>query len=338
MENSLSITTPTPLHQQQQHDTTLSSSPLALLSDIPDEILYKIISYVATSTNRATIICHVLAPLCKPLYHKLIVQSQDNISSSSIWDILLIEDYGSINNSNNINSCSDQYKISNIVHHSQQPTRRVCKRLCRTSIHRVRDVHMLMKSNTEIAFFYLSEMVNCTQNHNKLSKTRLVRLINEYGPNLQMNHVTSTGGLFLVEICRAKHIKENVILKCVQLLMEEYHVLPNLRTAESNISYQTPLCVVAARGLHTIVQYLLQHPTIDINIISSGRFALYSKPKKIIRCEHCTALQFAITMRDAERIEGANENSLLGLNKCIQLLEQAHTQQKAPTSIKNDTK
>ena len=189
----------------------------------------------------------------------------------------------------------------------------------RGPIHRVRDAHCLIKDNTEIAYFYLSEMTNSCNGANKLTKARMIGLLNEYGPNLQMNKAVSSGGLYLVEVCRAKHVKESVILRCVQELVEHRGVMTDLRTSESNASCQTALCVAAARGLHTVVAYLLQRGS-AVDIISSGRFALHTRPKKSIRCQHQTALEFATTMRDAELSEGANITSLKGLNKCIDLL------------------
>jgi hypothetical protein len=274
------------------------------LWSLPDVLLFKIVTYVAAPTNRATILCHVIAPLCRAAYRKVL--HGDEVIVSPLWDMILVEDYGCIQ--------TNQHEAS-----STKVYRRECKRLRRGPIHRVRDAHCLMKDHTEIAYFYLSEMVNSCNGTNKLTKSRMVSLLNEYGPNLRLNQTVSSGGLYLVEICRAKHVKEYVILRCVQTLIEQYGVMIDLRTSESNASCQTALCVAAARGLCTVVEYLVQRGA-SCDIISSGRFALHTRPKKSIRCSHQTALEFAITMRDAERSEGATESSLDGLRKCIRLL------------------
>jgi hypothetical protein len=266
--------------------------------DLPDVLIFRIVTFLAAPTNRAAVLCHTMAPLCRAAYHKIL--NGDEATVSSLWDMIFVEDY------------------SGTVH---SRTTRECKRLRRGPVHRVRDAHCLIKDNTEIAYFYLSEMANSCNGANKLTKARMIGLLNEYGPNLQLNRTVSSGGLYLVEVCRAKHVKESVILRCVQELVEQRGVMTDLRTSESDASCQTALCVSAARGLHTVVAYLLKRGA-AMDIISSGRFALHTRPKKSIRCHHQTALEFATTMRDAELCEGASIGSLRGLQKCISLLTQ----------------
>jgi Ankyrin repeat len=201
--------------------------------------------------------------------------------------------------------------------------RRSCSRLRRTSVQCVRDAHRLMNDNTEIAYFYLSEMVNCSSNSssaNKLSRSSLFGLLNEYGPHLRFNRTVSSGGMFLVEICRAKHVTPSVILKCVQELVEKRGALVNVSSSESNCSQVTPLCVAAARGLHNIVSYLLQRGA-DTDTVCSGRFALHTQPKKSVICRDKTAYEFAVATRQAEKDAGATEASLRDLNRCIRLLQ-----------------
>jgi hypothetical protein len=292
--------------------------------NLPDVLIFKVLTFIAAPTNRATVLCHSIAPLCQAAYEKILSSQQDgNSSDSLLWDIVLREDYGNASTRSDLVRANrhnnDNNKRSSTHQHYELQDRRECKRLRRSTIYRIRDAHRLISDNTEIAFFYLSEMVNCANNSNNLTKARLVSLLHEYGPNLRLNHPVSSGGLYLVEICRAKNVKEAVILRCTQELVEHWGIQVDLRTGESNISCQTALCVAAARGLHTVVKYLIDRGA-TLDIISSGRFALHSRPKKTIRCLHLTALEFATTMRDAERLEGATNASLAGLNKCIKLL------------------
>lgn len=265
--------------------------------DLPDVLLFKIVTFAAAPTNRATVLCHTIAPLCRSSYHKIL--NGDEITVSSLWDMIFVEDYhGSIH---------------------QNRSNRECKRLRRGPIHRVREAHRLIKDNTEIAYFYLSEMSNSCNGASKLTRARMMGLLNEYGPNLQLNQTVSSGGLFLVEVCRAKNVRESVILRCVHELVEQRGVMVDLRTSESESSCLTALCVAAARGLHTVVAYLLQKGA-ALDIISSGRFALHTRPKKSIRCHHQTALEFARTMHQAETNEGCGLGALKGLEKCMSLL------------------
>ena len=293
--------------------------------NLPEVLIFKVVAYVAAPTNRATVLCHSIAPLCKAAYEKIIQSQECSTSTSMLWDIVLTEDYGNASFRSDVVGSKRPNNRTSATPRNEQQDRRECKRLRRSAIHRVRDAHRLISDNTEIAYFYLSEMVNCTNNGNNLTKARLLSLLHEYGPNLRFNRPGSSGGLYLVEICRAKNVKEAVILRCTQELVDQWGIQIDLRTCESNISCQTALCVAAARGLHTVVEYLIDRGA-TLDIISSGRFALHTRPKKTIRCIHQTASEFSVTMRDAERSEGATGASLSGLNKCIKLL--THAEQK----------
>lgn len=260
--------------------------------ELPENLLFTIVGFVAGPTHRAKVILNQLAILCKVSFAAV-------HSSEAIWDLVLKEDYG-----------SDDYMEG-------KKKTRSCKRLRRTPVDRVRDAHKMIIENTEIAFFYLYEMVNGSRD--KLSKAKLGNLLREYGPHLRVNNVVSSGGLFLVEVCRARNVKENVILKCVVDLVENQGAMVDLQSSESPQSHQTALCVAAARGMPSVVKYLLQKGATR-TILSSGRFRLHSNPKKTIRCSQCIAIQFARAMRDGEKEAGASESSLAPLDKCIRLL------------------
>ena len=276
--------------------STHATATAAPLWELPDVLLFKIVSYIAAPTHRATILCHQIAPLCQAAYRALLQDEQ----ATTLWDTVLTEDYG--------------------IQSDKHANRRASKRLRRSPVDRVRDAHILVNSNTEIAYFYLAEMVNRSSNNNKLTKVRLISLMEEYGPHLRINRTVSSGGIYLVEVCRARHVTGSVILKCVQELVENRGALVDLITSESNSSCQTALTVAAARGMSAVVDYLLQKGA-NREIISSGRFTLHTQPKKSLRCNHKTPLDFAVAMRDAERAAGAVDSALAGLNKCIRLLE-----------------
>ena len=92
---------------------------------------------MAPPTHRARVFCHQIAPLCQAA-NKAILQEEER--SVLLWDAILVGDYG--------------------VDKSKTATKgkRSCKRLRRSPCHQVRDAHLMVKDNTEIAFFYLSEM------------------------------------------------------------------------------------------------------------------------------------------------------------------------------------
>jgi hypothetical protein len=269
------------------------------LWELPDVLLCYLISFVAAPTHRATVLCHQLAPLSKAARRTILEEE----SSITLWDTILREDYGVTDS-----SCSQASGVK----------RRACKRLRRSPVDRVRDAHILIQDNTEIAFFYLSEMVNASKK--ELTKSKLCRLLAEYGPHLRINKVLSSGGLYLVEVCRARHVKELVVLKCVQELVEQRGALVDLSSNDGGKSNQTALCVAAVRGMPTVVKYLLQRGA-SRHIRSSGRFRLHTQSKKTLQCKNVTPIEFALAMRDSEKDAGATEDNLSDLNKCIRLLE-----------------
>jgi hypothetical protein len=288
-----------PLAMSQPSVEKPSKVPTTELWELPDVLLCYLVSFVAAPTHRATVLCHQLAPLCKASRRAILEED----SSITVWDIVLREDYG----------------VSDIsTNHASGVTRRTCKRLRRSPVDRVRDAHILIQDNTEIAFFYLSEMVNASKKD--LTKSKLCRLLDEYGPHLRINKVLSSGGLYLVEVCRARHVKELVVLKCVQELVERRGALLDLSSNDGGKSNQTALCVAAVRGMPTVVKYLLKRGALR-NIRSSGRFRLHTQSQKSLQCKNVTPMEFTLAMRDAEKEAGASEHDLSDLNKCVRLLE-----------------
>ena len=272
----------------------MSSQQLTAFYELPDIILFNIASYLAAPTHRASVLCQ-FAALCKNA-KQVILEEEER----PLWDIVIKEDYGSV-----------------IVHGAN--SRRVSKRLRRSPIHRVRDAHRLIKDNTEIAFFYLSEMTTATSK-SSLQRSKMCGIFEEYGPQLRFNNLTSTGGVFLVEVCRARHVKESVIRNCVEELIEHRGALVDIASNETVHSRQTALCVSAVRAMPSVVKYLLRKGA-SPSVLSSGRFRLHTNPKKSLRCIGVTPLDFCRAMRDAEIEVGASQQDLRGLEKCIRLLE-----------------
>jgi hypothetical protein len=272
--------------------------------DLPEEVLFQVVSYAAPATRRAGVLCHSIAPLCRASYRTIL---HDSDRSARLWDILLEEDY-----SLSVESNAPPRKR---VKTSSPGLRRECQRLRRSPVQRVRDAHKLIVDRTEICYYYLSEMTSTRG----LSRPKMVGIINEYGPHLRLNEVVSSGGLFLVEVCRARNVKEAVILRCVQELVEQRGAIVNLCTNEPPSSLNV-LSVAAVRGMATVVKYLLQAKA-DATIACSGRFRLHTNPKKSLRCDNVTPLQFATAMIEAERAEGAAERALRDLTACIRLLK-----------------
>ena len=263
--------------------------------ELPEVLLYHIACFVALPTERSTVLCHKIAPLCKAASKAILEESR----SVNLWDLILSGDYG--------------------VESQTDSSRRSCKRLRKSPVDKVREAHKLLEDNTEIAFYYLWEL--CESARNSLTKCKLIGILDEYGPHLLFNKTVSSGGTFLVEVCRARHIKEATLLQCVQELVENRGALVNYATNESSNSVLTALCVAAVRGMPKVVHYLLSHGAIK-SARCSARFRLYTNPKRSLRCTNSTPLEFARSMLNAERAEGATDRDLTNLNRCIKLLLQ----------------
>lgn len=270
------------------------SDPRAVFTvwELPEVLLFHVVSYVDGPTKRATVVCHQLAPLCQSS-SKVILKNE----LSPLWSAILKHDYGAQLN--------------------ERAGRRSSKRLKQTHLQRVRDAHKMARDNTEIAYHYLSEL--CARG---LTRAALASLIEEYGAQNRINRLTRTGGTFLVECCRARHVKESTILKCVQLLVETYGASVDVAICEQPPKTLTPLCCAAARAMPTVVKYLLNKGA-DPSIQSTGRFRLYKRPRKTANCVETTALGFAQIISTEEMKHGATASELKELRKVICLLETA---------------
>lgn len=267
------------------------------LWELPEVILYHVVGYAAKERHAsAEVLCHKIAPLCKAA-HRVMFQEERSVT---LWDAVLAGDYG-----------VDTYLAD------KNKGTRSSKRLRRSPCHKVRDAHQRLKDNTELAFFYLSEMTHAS-GKNSLSKQKMCGILEEYGPRLRLDHRVSSGGSFLVEVCRARHVKESVILKCVEELVEARGANVNVATFEAQNKFLTALCVSAVRGMPKVVRYLLQHGA-SIEELNSGRFRLDTNPRKSVRCINVTALAFAQSMCQAELENGANPGSLTDLDGCIRM-------------------
>jgi hypothetical protein len=273
-----------------------TSKPFAIW-ELPEVLLYQVSSFVAPPTERASFLCRKIAPLCKASFKAILEEEKSYL----LWQLVLAGDYGVASNSN------------------KKSTVRSCKRLKRSPVDQVKDAHKLLKDNTEIAYFYFWEL-SYSSTKNSLTKSKLCGILNEYGPQLMLNKTVSSGGTFLVEVCRARHTTQTTILHCVQELIERRGAMVNYPTNESANSSLTALCVAAVRAMPKVVEYLLSQGA-RREIQCSARFRLYTNPRKSVSCTNSTPLEFARSMLKEEKAEGASEQDLRDLNRAIKLLE-----------------
>lgn len=266
--------------------------------ELPEVLLFKIAAFSVPETERAAFLCGKISPLCKASHRSIMEEEK----SMGLWDLVLAGDYG----------VDHSMKIKGI-------RRRSCKRLRRCRLQQVRDAHKLLRDNSEIAYYYVWEMSYSTQK-NSLSRSKLCGILNEYGPNIMVNRRMSTGGTFLVEVCRTKNTTQSTILHCVQELVERRGALVDLATNESANSYLTALCTAAVRGMPKVVEYLLSKGA-STTIACGARFRLFVSKTKYLRCNKATPLEFATKMMEAEQEAGATNHELRDLSRCIKLLK-----------------
>jgi hypothetical protein len=131
---------------------------------------------------------------------------------------------------------------------------------------------------------------------------------------LRVNQRASIGGTLLVECCRAKHVHERVIVQCARELVEMHGADPSLTAGDGGL---TPLCIGAARGLPSLVQFLLGCGA-NAMAAGTGRFRQWGSAASI----HGTfrPLDWAREMLAAERACRVSALNLRPLEKCVALL------------------
>ncbi|KAL9189093.1 hypothetical protein ACHAXT_011583 [Thalassiosira profunda] len=321
------------------------------LIDLPDEILHAIFCYVANSpTLIGPCICHILRPLSKQWQQEL-------DAKRDLWELATHDLSCDYYKPNRCNESLDASAIST----SYRPSKRARtdgssppRRSGRLKPSTPKDMYIhsynLLLSRNESAILELQEHVHSSTK--PLSLSLLKKLLREYEP-VAINRRVRTGGTFLVEVVRARYVNESVILKCVKFLVEENGANPNVPSAEvglgtsstiapvyeaSAASGEVGMClssstgrelyaliIAAARGMHTVVKYLLSAGA-NRNLRGSSRFRLFSNPRKSVKGVNLTALEFATRMRDSEVENGVRREDLRGLLKVIAMLEGVYSQ------------
>mmetsp|Transcript_11004 Transcript_11004/g.16645 ORF Transcript_11004/g.16645 Transcript_11004/m.16645 type:complete len:347 (+) Transcript_11004:1325-2365(+) len=332
---------------------------LMLLTKLPDEVLYKILCFVSPPNNIVTTVCQSLVPLCHAT--KLYIDTNDTLWESILGGYYLSCDDHNRNDDNDkassttlnstLNTTTTNRKnraaSTNVDTYRARTQRRSSKRLRRTTAKEdVIHAHLVLRDQTEMALQEVAEIAIFKTPHT-LSLARLRSILKTYGPNVKVNQRSAIGGTFLVDCTRARHIKESVILSCVKELIEKYGASPYIpaleqgkrRTSSSNKGNNNsnssatsstgnsntlpPLVIAAARGMPSVVKYLLTHDDEEGTLMSmegTSRFRLFTNAKKSI-CGTYTPLQFAQKMKEAEIENGANiQTDLKSLNQCIRLL------------------
>ena len=300
-----------------------AKAPSGLLFDVPDEILHKVFTYIANSPCLiGPSLCWNLRPLSTAWRDSL-----DNTERRDLWALatcdLACDSYyvrGSLGAAFEDTSrrktggkrsaaiASSSSKRVKSIDDASSSTRRSTRLRANTPKESYIHAYNLTLSRTETALSQLSELGQSPKN--SLTYAKLRNVLIRHGP-VAINQRVRTGGTFLVEVCRARHVYEGVILKCVKHLIMEYGADPNVPSAEyasgkitvgglpqnnHSVTSKTacststvgcelyPLIIAAARGMPTVVKYLVESGA-DGSLRGSCRFKLFSNPKKSMKGE-----------------------------------------------------
>lgn len=265
---------------------------------LPSTSLYAIIRFLTLPTST----CHVLSfqiSLLSAATNRFIT-AQDEL-----WHQILLE-YSSTT--------------------SQSTSSRASKRLRKTTKEFVMREHIALCKRTETAHYLLTELIHNRQH--PLSLLRLRALFPRDGPSLRINQRAQVGGTFLVEVCRARFVEEKAILRCVKELVAlgaSPDVSTGMGPGPNGEGGLTPLCVAAARGMSSVVEYFTGAAVnASKELRGEGRFRLFGDGHQSLSGSF-TPLGWAAAMLAAETSAGVSDLDLTPLRKCMQVLGASST-------------
>ena len=213
-----------------------------ILNRLPCELLYHSLTWCERPTDRGPFIVRSLTP-CSAASAAAFRTDRD-----ALWNLLLGE-YGDDARGRNAPSPSS----------STLSPRRASKRQRKSPREWVVQAHRLLCDRSDAAHLALTEAAHDRSNPLTLGKLRAI--FRKHGPLLRINQRATIGGTLLVECCRARYCRESVILACVRELVEKHGADPDVATGAGpgagGAGGLTPLCVAAARGMASVVRFLV---------------------------------------------------------------------------------
>jgi len=278
---------------------TSSLSSAASLLSIPDSVVYSIIRFAVPQWATCHLICHRLA---------LVSKEYRCLQNEGLWNHVLGE-YQTLTAASSSGSSSAKCR---------SPTR-ISKRLKLSPKYAVARAHQSLHQRMEYAHLALTELTH--QREQPLTVKRLRAILERWKP-LRVNQRAEVGGTLLIECIRARFVHEKVILECARLLIQEWSAQPDVATGSGpgsgGAGGLTPLCIAAARGMPSVVAYLLDEAKASASIAGEGRFKLWGNQHKTVAGSYVPA-EWASKMLEAEEAAGVAAADLKPLRKCIEL-------------------
>lgn len=289
-------------NQSDGSDVTSKNFFLLVVTKLPVEAFYNILECMVPSIEIGPALARSIAPVCRLTW--TFVQSSDDVwervkvGYSKMWDA-------------DVNS----YSLRSYRPSSQEESH----------MNYVMKVHQLIRRDTADA---LVELEKAIENEKQpLTLTVLKGIFRRHSSNgsyyIDANQSIENGN-FLTFCCEAVFASERVVKGCVKYLIQVRGACPNKPTSNG----YTPLAIATARGLPTVVQYLLEQGA-DINQRSQGWFKLESSPKKTVK--GCfSPSRFAQELKSKEIAHGAQRSDqvILYLDRCIDILNRARKRER----------
>jgi len=276
---------------------------------LPDALVYAILRLVAPPCETASVACHRLALLSRSCHSS--VTDENGV----FWDFVLGEYSG------DAASRAAEDRVPAPV-----PSPRRCKRLRRSAREAVREAHLRLCERSDAAHLALTEMTHRRERPLTLARLRaLFPRGSGAAAELRVNQRARVGGTLLIECCRARFVEERAVLSCVRFLVTDKAADVNVATGAGPLpggaGGLTPLCIAAARGMATVVGFLVSSGA-DPSLAGQGRFRLFGSTHASVHGKF-TPRGWVRAMAEAEAAAGVPPSDLAGLLECARVLDSA---------------
>jgi len=275
-----------------------SERPVGKIWLLPSIALLSIVSYAAPPKGRASLLLNGIGSTCREANRTLNVEGM-------LWDGVLSTSYPGVR--------------AGLPATNRRPPRRSArlKKLRdppALATGKVRTTHAAVGEASSEALHALNSLA---ANPGGLTKRKLLEVLESPDCGIRV------GGAFLVQVCRAWGVSENVIAGCVALLLER--MVENIQEVDQPSTFHdgdtphTALWVAAVRGLPKVVSLLVEAGS-DMHLRWSGTFALRSVEGDYVQFDYATSLEAAVKMMGHEIEGGLTYSEVRDWRQCIEHL------------------
>ena len=294
--------------------STRCSDRTKILLDLPHDVWFRILEFIALPTFRACILCHKIAPLCKA--SRTFVNEGEK--SRALWECLYRADY--VNNKSLSTTAKPGDAGKNMLTiRRKSPRKRKTNEDMRQD-HRlvVQREHQCLLNRTDNFYDDVEQIVNPfpylrldkkrprfvrkKKKSGSLSLDKLKQLLEQYAP-ISVHRVSPVSGRTLLQLLCAGEMSAPTIVACIRYLLQEpYRADPNQYSkGESPFADRPILYFAISRAWPTLVQTLLD--VTNNSVLKTrvrGHFRMTFDTTRVISGAY-TPLEFAQEMLVAEQ-------------------------------------